>query len=183
MSKKKDSKKEAPQEEPIEEETVTIETEEPTVTVEESETEKLKKEIESKQANYMRLAAEYDNYRKRTTAEKAGIYGDAIAKTISEILPVADSLDMAIKSAENAPEEYRKGLELTVNQLTASLKKLNVEAFGETGDLFDPNIHNAVSKIENEELGENTVAAVFQKGYKTGDKVIRHAMVQVANCD
>lgn len=131
----------------------------------------------------MRLAAEYDNYRKRTTAEKLNIYADATAKAVSEILVVADSLEAALKSSKGAPEEFRKGLELVNSQFTAALQKLGVEAFGEAGEAFDPQIHNAVSKVENEELGENAIAMVFQKGYKTGDKIIRHAMVQVANCD
>lgn len=176
--KKENSKSEEKQTKKPEEEKV-----EEAVSEEESQLEKLTKELESKKDAYMRLAAEYDNYRKRTTAEKTGIYADATAKAISEILPVADSLEMALKSAENAPKEYTKGLELVVNQLKASLSKLNVEEFGEMGDAFDPELHNAVSKIEDEELGENVLAQVFQKGYKTGDKIIRHAMVQVANCD
>ena len=140
-------------------------------------------ELQKQKHSYMRLAAEYDNYRKRTTAEKLNIYAYATAKAVSEILTVADSLGAALKSSKDAPEEFRKGLELVNNQFTAALQKLNVEAFGEAGEPFDPQLHNAVSKVENEELGENTIAMVFQKGYKTGDKIIRHAMVQVANCD
>lgn len=140
-------------------------------------------ELQKQKDSYMRLAAEYDNYRKRTTAEKLNIYADATAKAVSEILTVADSLDAALKSSQDAPEEFRKGLELVNSQFTAALQKLSVEAFGEAGEPFDPQLHNAVSKVENEELGENTIAMVFQKGYKTGDKIIRHAMVQVANCD
>lgn len=140
-------------------------------------------ELQKQKDSYMRLAAEYDNYRKRTTAEKLNIYADATAKAVSEILAVADSLDAAVKSSKDAPEEFRKGLELVNSQFTAALQKLNVEAFGEAGEPFDPQLHNAVSKVENEELGENTIAMVFQRGYKTGDKIIRHAMVQVANCD
>lgn len=140
-------------------------------------------ELQKQKDSYMRLAAEYDNYRKRTTAEKLNIYADATAKAVSEILAVADSLDAAVKSSKDAPEEFRKGLELVNSQFTAALQKLNVEAFGEAGEPFDPQLHNAVSKVENEELGENTISMVFQRGYKTGDKIIRHAMVQVANCD
>ena len=90
---------------------------------------------------------------------------------------------MALKSVDNAPEEYKKGLELICNQLKTSLEKLNVETFGEVGEEFNPELHNAVMKIEDDSLGENTIAQVFQTGYKTGDKIIRHAMVQVANCD
>lgn len=144
---------------------------------------RLQEELSSQKDSYMRLAAEYDNYRKRTTAEKCNIYADATAKAVGEILTVADSLEMAVKAAQDAPEEFKKGLELVNGQFTAALSKLQVEAFGEVGEPFDPQLHNAVSKVESEELGENTIAAVFQRGYKTGDKIIRHAMVQVANCD
>lgn len=149
---------------------------------EKEELSRLQEELQNQKDSYMRLAAEYDNYRKRTTAEKCNIYADATAKAVGEILTVADSLEMAVKAAQDAPEEFKKGLELVNSQLTAALQKLQVEAFGEVGEPFDPQLHNAVSKVENEELGENTIAAVFQRGYKTGDKIIRHAMVQVANC-
>lgn len=145
--------------------------------------EDMKKELEAQKNNYLRLAAEYDNYRKRTTNEKASIYSDATAKAVSEILTVADSLEMALKAAENAPEEFKKGIELVAAQMQSALAKLNVEKFGEVGEEFDPELHNAVSRVEDENLGENVIAQVFQSGYKTGDKIIRHAMVQVANCD
>lgn len=145
--------------------------------------EDMKKEFEAQKNNYLRLAAEYDNYRKRTTNEKASIYSDATAKAVSEILTVADSLEMALKAAENAPEEFKKGIELVAAQMQSALAKLNVEKFGEVGEEFNPELHNAVSKLEDESLGENVIAQVFQSGYKTGDKIIRHAMVQVANCD
>jgi molecular chaperone GrpE len=150
---------------------------------EETAESKLEAELKAKTDSYLRLAAEYENYRRRTTDEKANIYADATAKAIKELLPIGDSLDMALKSAEQAPDEYKKGLELICNQFNASLEKLNVETFGEVGDEFNPELHNAVMKIEDDSLGENTVAQVFQKGYKTGDRIIRHAMVQVANCD
>lgn len=145
--------------------------------------EKLKQELETQKNNYLRLAAEYDNYRKRTTNEKLAIYSDATAKAVSEILTVADSLEMAVKQVENAPEEFKKGIELVAAQMEAALSKLNVEKFGAKGDDFNPELHNAVSKVDDESLGENKIAQVFQTGYKTGDKIIRHAMVQVANCD
>lgn len=131
----------------------------------------------------MRLAAEYDNYRKRTANEKLGIYDDATAKAVEALLPVADSLTMALQSMENAPEEFKKGFELVSQQLKTSFEKLKVEAFCEINDEFDPNIHNAVAKIDSEDFEENKISAVFQKGYRMGDKIIRHAMVQVANCD
>lgn len=150
---------------------------------EQTEAEKLQEELTAQKESLLRLAAEYDNYRKRTTAEKAGIYSDATAAAVKELLVVADSLDMAVKSAENAPDEYKKGLELMANQLEAVLVKLNVESFGRVGDEFNPDLHNAVSKIEDGSMEENVLAVVFQKGYKVGDKIIRHAMVQVANCD
>lgn len=150
---------------------------------EESAQSKLEEELKAKNNAYLRLAAEYENYRRRTTEEKTNIYADATAKAIKEILPIGDSIEMALKSVDNAPEEYKKGLELICNQLKASLEKLNVETFGEVGEEFNPELHNAVMKIEDDSLGENTIAQVFQTGYKTGDKIIRHAMVQVANCD
>ena len=170
MGKKKDVTTEP--EEIVEEETEEV-----------SELDLVKEELAAKNDAYLRLAAEYDNFRKRTQAEKLAMYDDATAKTVAEILPVADSLDMAIQNSQDAPEQFLKGLELVRNQLTASLSKLKIEAFGEPGDEFDPALHNAISKIESEELGENQISQVFQKGYKIADKIIRHAMVQVANCD
>jgi molecular chaperone GrpE len=139
----------------------------------------LEQNISEEKDRRMRLMAEYDNYRKRTAAEKLGIYDDATAKAVEEILPVADSITMAMQNMEDAPEEFKKGIELIANQLKTSLEKLKVEAFCEVGDDFDPNLHNAVSKIESDEYEENQITAVFQKGYKLGDKIIRHAMVQV----
>lgn len=147
------------------------------------EIKELQEKLDAQKESYLRLAAEYDNYRKRTANEKLSIYNDATAKAVEELLPVADSMQMAIQSLKDAPEEVKKGIELVSQQLEKSFEKLKIEAFGEIGDDFNPEIHNAVSKIESEELSENQIAQVFQKGYKIGDKVIRHAMVQVANCD
>lgn len=147
------------------------------------ELKQLQDKLAAQKESYMRLAAEYDNYRKRTANEKLSIYDDATAKAVEELLPVADSMQMALQSLAEAPDEVKKGIELVNQQLEKSFEKLKITSFGEVGDDFDPQIHNAVSKIENEELGENQIASVFQKGYKIGDKVIRHAMVQVANCD
>lgn len=143
----------------------------------------LEEALEKEKESRLRLMAEYDNYRKRTSAEKLSIYDDATAKAIEEILPMADSITLALQNMKDAPEEFKKGIELVGAQLKASLDKLKVEAFCEIGDDFDPNIHNAVAKIESEDFEENKISAVFQKGYKIGDKIIRHAMVQVANCD
>ena len=143
---------------------------------------KLEEELAAQKDKYMRLAAEYDNYRKRTANEKLSIYDDATAKAVTELLPVADSVRMALENLANADPEIIKGIELISNQLDKSFEKLKIESFGKIGDEFDPNLHNAISKVESEELGENTIAQVFQTGYKIGDKIIRHAMVQVANC-
>lgn len=143
---------------------------------------KLEEELAAQKDKYMRLAAEYDNYRKRTANEKLSLYDDATAKAVTELLPVADSVRMALDNLANADPEIVKGIELISNQLDKSFEKLKIESFGKIGDEFDPNLHNAISKVENEELGENTIAQVFQTGYKIGDKIIRHAMVQVANC-
>lgn len=148
---------------------------------EETPEEKLTKELENQKDMYLRLRAEYDNYRKRTQQEKLNIYADATAKAVEELLPLADSLVAAM----NAPtaDADTKGIELVSNQFFTCLDKLNVKAFGEIGDEFNPEIHNAVSMTENPELPERSVAAVFQKGFKIGDKVIRPAMVVVANCN
>lgn len=184
MSKKSKEKETTAQEVAENEEVTEQATEEVAEEVaEETAESKLEKELKAKNDAYLRLAAEYENYRRRTTADKANIYADATARAITELLPVGDSLDMALKSLENAPDEYKKGIELINNQFKSTLEKLGVETFGETGDEFNPELHNAVMKVEDDSLGENTIAQVFQKGYKTGDKIIRHAMVQVANCD
>lgn len=150
---------------------------------EQSAEEQLKAELESQKEKYIRLAAEYDNYRKRTQNEKLGIYDDATAKAVEQLLPMADALVMAMQNMADAPQEFTKGLEMIQTQFKTAMDKLKVESFGEIGDEFDPNIHNAISKTESEELGENQLAMVYQKGFKIGDKIIRHAMVQVANCD
>ena len=146
------------------------------------ELEQMKKSVEEYKDKFLRIAAEYENYRKRSEKEKLLIYSNATSNTISVILPVVDSLELALKSMKNVSEEYQKGLSLVNNQLLDSLNKLNVEPFGKTGDKFNPDIHNAVSHIKDENNdNENFISEVFQKGYMVGDKVIRHAMVQVTN--
>ena len=130
--------------------------------------------------SHLRLAAEYDNFRKRTVKEKEASYGNGKADAVAKMLPVYDNLERAL----NQPTEdaaYKKGVELTMNELVKILNSLGVEIFGNVGDEFDPNLHNAVMHIDSEELGENTIAQVFQKGFKIGEKVVRFAMVQVAN--
>ena len=130
--------------------------------------------------SYLRLAADYDNYRKRTAKEKDAAYGNGKADAIEKLLPVYDNLERALQQ-ETADEAYKKGVEMTMTQLTSIFEALGVEIFGNAGDTFDPNLHNAVMHTEDESLGENTVSLVFQKGFKLGDKIVRFAMVQVAN--
>ena len=129
---------------------------------------------------HLRVAAEFDNFRKRTIKEKEASYGNGKADAVAKMLPVYDNLERALNQ-ETTDAAYKKGVEMTMNELTKIFTSLGVEIFGNVGDEFDPNLHNAVMHIENEELGENTIAAVFQKGFKIGDKVVRFAMVQVAN--
>ena len=141
----------------------------------------LQQEVAAGKDKYMRLAAEYDNYRKRTANEKLSLYDDATAKAVKELLPVADSVRMALENLKDADPEILKGIGLISNQLDKSFEKLKIEAYGKVGEDFDPNLHNAIGMVDNEELGSGKLAAVFQTGYKIGDKIIRHAMVQVTN--
>ena len=130
--------------------------------------------------SYLRLAADYDNFRKRTIKEKEQSYGNGKADAIEKLLPVYDNLERAL----NQPTEdaaYKKGVEMTMTQLVGIFTGMGVEIYGEKGDSFDPNLHNAVMHTEEEGVEENTITQVFQKGFKLGDKVIRFAMVQVAN--
>ena len=147
------------------------------------EAEKLR-EAEQKLAaehdGYLRLAAEYDNFRKRSQREKDGIYADARAATVEKFLPVYDNLERAL-SQQTTDEAFKKGVEMTMNQLTNVFEALGVKAFGTAGEAFDPALHNAVMHCEDEALGENVIAEVFQKGFTLGDKVVRFAMVKVAN--
>ncbi len=129
---------------------------------------------------HLRIAAEFENFRKRTIKEKEASYGNGKADALAKILPVYDNLERAL----NQPTEdaaFKKGVEMTMTELVKILTGLGVEIYGEAGDAFDPNLHNAVMHTESEELGENTISQVFQKGFKIGEKVVRFAMVQVAN--
>ncbi len=130
--------------------------------------------------SYLRLAADYDNFRKRTIKEKESSYSNGKADAIEKLLPVYDNLEWALNQP-TADVAYKKGVEMTMTQLVSILNGLGVEIFGNVGDTFDPNIHNAVMHNEDESLGENTICQVFQKGFKLGDKIVRFAMVQVAN--
>ena len=146
-----------------------------------SEAEKLKGDLEQLNDVKLRLAAEYDNFRKRSQREKDAIYSDATASTVTALLPVIDNVERAL-SAENASaEDMRKGVEMINTQAQQVFEKLNVTAFGAVGEAFDPNIHHCVGTVDAEGVESGAIALVLQKGYKLGDKVIRPAMVQVAN--
>lgn len=151
---------------------------------EKKEEDELAKKIEEALASandkYLRLLAEYDNYRKRTVKEKAEIYTDATINCILEMLPVIDNFERALQT-ECSDDNYRVGIEMIFNQLKSILNKMNVKEIEALNKPFDPNLHNAIKRIDNEELEENTVCEVYQKGYMLGDKVIRYAMVAVAN--
>ena len=130
--------------------------------------------------SYLRLAADYDNYRKRTLKEKEAAYGNGKADAVEKLLPVYDNLERAMNQSTE-DEAYKKGVEMTMTQLVSIFESLGVEIFGQEGDAFDPNIHNAIMHAEVEGVEENTITKVFQKGFKLGEKIVRFAMVEVAN--
>ena len=179
--------KNIPETEPVEAaeaaEAVTPEAEapqEPAGEVQPDPVEELTAKLAAEHDNYLRLAAEYDNFRKRAVKEKDAAYGNGKADAVAKILPIYDNLERAL----NQPTEdaaFKKGVEMTMTELVKILNGLGVEIFGQAGDSFDPNLHNAVMHTEDESLGENVIAQVFQKGFKIGEKVVRFAMVQVAN--
>lgn len=150
------------------------------------EVKKLSGELEGKSKaydelndKYLRMMAEYDNFRKRSQRERDGIYASAYEEALKEFLPMSDNLQRSLAYA--GTENFGKGIEMIVNQFSDTLKKLGIEEYGKRGDPFDPNIHNAVMRTDDDSLGENTVAEVLQKGYRKGDKILRFAMVKVAN--
>lgn len=142
--------------------------------------EKIKEAVREQEDKYLRLLAEYDNYRKRSQKEKENAWSTAKADAVKEFLPVFDNLERALKQ-ETADEAYAKGVEMIMTQFRTTLEKLGVTEIPAQGQTFDPNLHNAVMHTDDESLGENTIAEVFQTGFQIGDKVIRHAMVKVAN--
>ena len=153
-----------------------------TVTREQMEKmEGLAKALAAEQDKYLRLAAEYDNYRKRTAKEKESLYNDAKIDTVKALLGVYDNLERGIAQYGDEESPHRKGLEMVFNQFKESLRKLGVETMDAVGQPFDPEKHNAVMHIEDESYGENTVAEVLQQGFTLGDKVLRFAIVKVAN--
>ena len=177
MAKKDKKEKENVTEEVIEE---TAEVQEEAPVEEVPEVNPFEEKYNAEHDAHLRLAAEYDNFRKRTIKEKEASYGNGKADAVAKMLPVYDNLERALNQ-ETSDAAYKKGVEMTMNELVKIFTSLGVEIFGNVGDEFDPNLHNAVMHIENEELEENSISAVFQKGFKIGDKVVRFAMVQVAN--
>ena len=169
----KDKKKEVAEE--VVEEVETAEAVEETPEVNEWE-EKYNAERDA----HLRVAAEFDNFRKRTLKEKEQSYGNGKADAVEKLLPVYDNLERALQQ-ETADEAFKKGVEMTMTQLVGIFSGLGVEIYGNVGENFDPNFHNAVMHTEDENFGENTICQVFQKGFKMGEKIIRFAMVQVAN--
>ncbi len=185
MDEKKKKSKAAPEKESeLKEETApeTPETEsEKEAPAEKSREEVLEEQIKEKDDKYLRLCAEYDNFRKRSQKEKTEIYSSSKAQVIEEILPILDNFERAAMNSEANFEGYKKGIELIFGQFLKVLEKFGVESFGEEGDTFDPNLHSAVMAVQDDSLGENTVAQVFSKGYRLGDRIIREATVKVAN--
>ena len=146
-----------------------------------SKEDELKKQLDEKNDQLLRVAAEYDNFRRRSQREKEALYSDCKASVIKELLPVIDNFDRVFANPDVEYEDFKKGVEMTFKQFGETFKKIGVEAFGAEGEQFDPNIHNAVMHTEDESLGENVITTVLAKGYKLGDKIIRPAMVVVAN--
>ena len=137
-------------------------------------------ELAAANDRYLRLMAEYDNFRKRSQKEKESLYGDIKVSAVKEFLPVYDNLQRAL-AAETSDEAYRRGVEMIMAQFEKTLEKLGVTEIKSLGEKFDPKLHNAVMHVDDEEKGENEIVEVFQKGFMLGDKVIRFAMVKVAN--
>lgn len=147
----------------------------------EQKSEELEKSLKDANDKFLRTLAEYDNYRKRSVREKEQAYADSKASVLTEFLPVLDNFERAAGNKDASLEDYQKGIDMIFNQFTAIFKKQGAESFGEAGDTFDPNIHSAVMHSEDETQPENTVAEVFSKGYKLGDKILRPAVVKVVN--
>ena len=173
MAKKE---KKAPAEEVVEE-TITQPAEE---LAEEAPVNEWEEKYNAEHDSFLRLAADYDNFRKRTIKEKELSYGNGKADAVEKLLPVYDNLERALNQPTE-DEAYKKGVEMTMTQLVGILTGLGVEIYGNVGEAFDPNLHNAVMHIDDESFGENTICQVFQKGFKIGEKIVRFAMVQVAN--
>ena len=166
--------------EEVVEETAEVAAEPTELELAQAETEKVKAELAAEKDKYLRLMAEYDNFRKRSAREREALYADIKADTLLKLLPVYDNLERAVaQSTED--EAYRKGVEMTLTQFTEVLAGLGVTPIEAVGQSFDPALHNAVTHIDSEEYGEGVIVQEFQKGFKMGERVIRFSMVQVAN--
>ena len=141
----------------------------------------LEKALAEEKEKYLRMFAEYDNFRRRSQKERDGIYTDAVSDVVGAILPIADNLERAGRYSDGDGEKVAEGLRLTMNALSECLTKLGVTAFGAVGDKFDPNLHNAIMHEEDEAKVEGEIVEVFQPGYRRGDRIIRYAIVKVAN--
>ena len=170
MAKKEKKAEETPVEEIVEE----------TAAQEAAEVNPFEEKYNAEHDAHLRLAAEYDNFRKRTAKEKEQSYTNGKSDAVEKLLPVYDNLQRALKQ-ETADAAFKKGVEMTMTELVKILSGLGVEIFGEEGEEFDPNLHNAVMHIDDENYGENVICQVFQQGFKIGEKIVRFAMVQVAN--
>lgn len=157
------------------------ETEEKEEDVKKEENDPVQQELDDTKDRLLRLTAEYSNYKRRSEKEKQDAYVYAKSDTIKALLPVIDNLERALANETKDYDALKKGVEMTFDNLTAILETLGVEVFGEPGDIFDPNLHNAVMHVEDEELKNGEIVDVFQKGYKIGDKIVRPAMVKSAN--
>lgn len=146
-----------------------------------SKEEKLQRALNESDERYLRVVAEYENYRKRTSKEKAEIYPRATADTVARFLPILDNFERSL-DFDQSSEEFKKGIEMIDRSFKETLDSLGVELIGEVGEQFNPDIHDAVLHIEDPDLDENVVSMVLQKGYRLGDRIIRHAQVQAANC-
>ena len=173
-------KKEAPQTEEVQEAAVEETVEKTAEAPENAELEQAKEALAKEHDQYLRLAAEYDNFRKRSQREKDGIYQDGVADTAKKFLPVYDNLERALAN-DTTDEAYKKGVQMIMNEFTRIMENLGITVYGAAGEPFDPEKHNAVMHIEDDTLEENSIAEVFQKGAMLGEKVIRFAMVKVAN--
>ena len=169
-----------PEEEILEQEAQEEEVQQTEAPEEEASVDSFEEKYNAEHDAHLRLAAEYDNFRKRTVKEKEQSYSHGRSDAVEKMLPVYDNLERALKQPTE-DTAYKKGVELTMNELVKILNGLGVEIFGEEGETFDPNLHNAVMHLDDETKGESEIVAVFQKGFKLGDKVVRFAMVQVAN--
>ena len=181
MSKKEKKPEDVTPEEQTEQAVPTEETEAEAPNPLLEELEALKKSLSDQEDKFLRLAAEYDNYRRRSQKEKESAWSDAKADTAAAFLPVYDNLERAVATEGDEDSPHKKGLEMIFHQYQEILKKLGVTEIEAQGQPFDPEKHNAVMHIDDENLGENVVSQVFQAGFLLGDKVIRHAIVQVAN--